>query len=103
MYRKLPCLLTLFLGTVAIGGACTPTLSPGVIDANGNDNSDNDVPAPSGNDNSSMEPAEPQASPDALPDFSLPDVNPQSPRSGESVSPRDYLGQVSAWYFGHST
>lgn len=37
------------------------------------------------------------------PDFQLPDVNPASARFGESVSPRDYLDQTSAWYFGHST
>ncbi len=36
-------------------------------------------------------------------DFHLQDVNPRSSRFGESVSPRDYLSQVSAWYFGHST
>lgn len=39
----------------------------------------------------------------ALPDFSLPDINPASARASQSISPRDYLGQVSAWYFGHST
>lgn len=37
------------------------------------------------------------------PDFGLTDVNPNSPTSGKIVSPRDYLGQVSAWYFGHAT
>ena len=37
------------------------------------------------------------------PDFLLSDVNTTSPRSGESVSPRDYLEAVSGWYFGHST
>jgi hypothetical protein len=36
------------------------------------------------------------------PDFHLVDVNPASARSQQSVSPRDYEGQVSAWYFGHS-
>lgn len=36
------------------------------------------------------------------PDFRLVDVNPASARSHESISPRDYEGQVSAWYFGHS-
>lgn len=40
---------------------------------------------------------------DALADFSLVDVNPNSMRYQETVSPRDYLGQISAWYFGHST
>lgn len=36
-------------------------------------------------------------------DFSLPDVNPASPRAGATVSPRDYAGVVTGWYFGHST
>ena len=37
------------------------------------------------------------------PDFSVRDVNPTSPRHDENVSPRDYVGGVSAWYFGHAT
>jgi len=36
-------------------------------------------------------------------DFSLPDTNETSTRFGEEVSPRDYSGGVSAWYFGHAT
>ena len=40
---------------------------------------------------------------EAMPDFALVDVNPTSARSGQTISPRDYLDQVSAWYFGHST
>jgi hypothetical protein len=36
-------------------------------------------------------------------DFSLPDTNETSSRYGEEVSPRDYSGGVSAWYFGHAT
>ena len=36
-------------------------------------------------------------------DFSLVDANTTSETYGEEVSPRDYLGEVSAWYFGHST
>lgn len=39
----------------------------------------------------------------AAPDFSVLDINPGSPRHDELVSPRDYVGQISAWYFGHST
>lgn len=35
--------------------------------------------------------------------FALLDVNPASPRYGQRVSPPDYVGRVSAWYFGHST
>ena len=38
-----------------------------------------------------------------MPDFAVTDVNPASPRKDQGVSPRDYLQQVSAWYFGHAT
>ena len=38
-----------------------------------------------------------------LADFSLLDVNPTSSTAGTNVSPRDHLGEVSAWYFGHAT
>ena len=37
------------------------------------------------------------------PDWSLEDVNATSPTFGEVVSPSDLRGQVSVWYFGHST
>ena len=40
---------------------------------------------------------------DAMPDFSLPDNNPNSSRFNQGVSPRDYLGDISVWYFGHAT
>lgn len=39
----------------------------------------------------------------AMPDFLLVDVNPASATYSEQVSPRDYLGVVSAWYFGQAT
>lgn len=38
-----------------------------------------------------------------VPDFAILDANPNSATSGQFVSPRDHLGRVSAWYFGHST
>ena len=38
-----------------------------------------------------------------IPDFALPDLNPGSPRYGQTVSPRDYLRQVSGWYFVRAT
>lgn len=38
----------------------------------------------------------------AMPDFSLTDVNPASPTANQGVSPRDYLDQVSGWYFGNA-
>jgi hypothetical protein len=37
------------------------------------------------------------------PDFALEDVNPNSSTYQSMVSPSQYLGQVSAWYFGHAT
>jgi hypothetical protein len=37
-----------------------------------------------------------------LPDFSLQDVNATSPTAGTQVSPRDYLEQVSGWFFGEA-
>jgi hypothetical protein len=38
--------------------------------------------------------------PNPMPDFSLLDVNETSSSYNTYVSPTDYLGQVSAWYFG---
>ncbi|MEM7246031.1 MAG: hypothetical protein AAF533_11860 [Acidobacteriota bacterium] len=38
-----------------------------------------------------------------VPDFALIDVNETSTTAGRAVSPRDHLGKVSAWYFGHAT
>lgn len=38
-----------------------------------------------------------------LSDFSLLDTNPASPTGGKNVSPHDFDGRVSAWYFGHSS
>lgn len=38
-----------------------------------------------------------------VPDFSLLDVNETSPTHDTRVSPRDYLDQVSAWYFAEAT
>jgi hypothetical protein len=35
------------------------------------------------------------------PDFSLEDVNPASSTHQQAVSPRDYLEQVSGWYFAN--
>lgn len=40
------------------------------------------------------------AQPAPVRDFHLQDVNPNSPRYQDPVSPRDYLLQVSGYYFG---
>lgn len=39
----------------------------------------------------------------AVPDFLLPDINPNSGTMGQNISPRDYLQQISGWYFIKST
>ena len=36
-------------------------------------------------------------------DFELPDQNPHSPKYEDLISPRDYMGQVSGWYFIKAT
>ena len=41
--------------------------------------------------------------PNAVVDFSLPDTNPSSPTVGQTISPRDYLQEVSGWYFIKAT
>jgi hypothetical protein len=43
---------------------------------------------------------DPPPPPAPMPDFALADVNPASPSYAQQVSPRDYLGKISAWYFG---
>ena len=44
-----------------------------------------------------------EGEPGQVADFSLIDVNPNSATYNQPISPRDYLGQISAWYFGHAT
>lgn len=38
-----------------------------------------------------------------MPDFQLTDENPNSDLLGDTISPRGFLGQVSGWYFIHTT
>jgi len=40
---------------------------------------------------------------DLVPNFALLDLNPASATYQQTVSPRDYLGSVSVWFFGYST
>jgi hypothetical protein len=37
------------------------------------------------------------------PYFELEDLNPTSPTFGAIVTPRDHIGGISGWYFGHAT
>ena len=36
-------------------------------------------------------------------DFALTDLNAASPLAGQPVSPHQFTGKISAWYFGHAT
>ncbi len=38
-----------------------------------------------------------------MPDFAIVDVNPNSATYDQTVSPRECIGQISCWYFGHAT
>jgi len=49
------------------------------------------------------DPVQPPPPQGVMPDFSLQDANPNSATYGQQVSPRQFLGDVSAWYFGHAT
>ena len=44
-----------------------------------------------------------EAGPNAVPDFVLADINPNSSTMGQNISPRDYLQQISGWYFIKAT
>ena len=63
--------------------------STGTDTATGDDGADS-----GGQDTGGGEPA-----PEMMANFSLDDLNPTSPRYGEVVSPRDYIEEVSGWYF----
>jgi hypothetical protein len=105
--------LVLAMGVATLIG-CTP---PSDVRDQGNEGSLNaddrenesedraDQSSDAGTENPPGDQPDAQAEPsgDALSDFSVSDVNPASARYEELISPRDYLGQISAWYFGHST
>ncbi len=117
MLNRVFCLpATLIVGVTLMVG-CNPAA---VVDNSGgdaatNENSSDPTPVPSdgdtdpgadpGNDDPSgdQDGGTPTPSVDALSDFTAADVNTASARYQEDVSPRDYLGNISAWYFGHST
>lgn len=48
-------------------------------------------------------PGEGEVATSQVADFHLLDVNETSSTFGQRISPRDYLGQVTGWYFGHAT
>jgi hypothetical protein len=58
---------------------------------------------PACEDDAPVEPPDGPGPSGTVPDFALLDVNPNSSTTAQSISPRNYLHQVSAWYFGHAT
>lgn len=109
-------LLVVFLGSMSACNSVTNmgnTGNSGLLDPDGGGLVDpaetpkpasGEEPEPGIQESPDQQPGEPgEPGPEALPDFSAPDVNPNSAHFGEVISPRDYLEQVSAWYFGHST
>lgn len=105
-YGKLFAVKRLILLPLSLGMGCSTPL-PGDGNSSGNFNSNGNGNL-NGNSNSNVnvnanDNTAPQPGKDAVLDFSLIDVNPASPRFNQDISPRDYLGEISAWYFGHAT
>jgi len=75
----------LLLAALVAGAGCGSDSSPAAPDNNGGDTNGG------------------QTTEQSVPDFALTDVNSTSTTYDTLVSPRDFLGEVSAWYFGHST
>ena len=69
-------------------------------DNNGNDNNENIEPT-DGDTSSPQDTGQPSQF--SLYDFTLTDVNPFSSSYGSNITPSDYLGQVSGWYFIKAT
>ena len=84
-----------------------------VLDTGPSSDDDNDIdpevsdqtdPAPEPSEPSNEEtPSNTDAPPEAKPDFILQDINPTSSTFSNDISPRDYLNEVSGWYFIRST
>jgi hypothetical protein len=90
--------LTAFL-IVGLGALVGCNAIVAVVDSDGVDQPGPDIiDAPDGQPGGALVPDDA-----AMPDFAVVDVNADSPRFEEAVSPRDYLGQISAWYFGAAT
>ncbi len=83
-----------------------------VEDNQSNDNTSNNENNENSENNENIEPSDedtslPQdtgeSSPFTLYNFTLPDVNPFSSSYGSDITPSDYLGQVTGWYFIKAT
>ena len=69
---------------------------------NDNNNENNENTEPTDGDTSSQQDTG-QSSQFSLYNFTLTDVNPFSSSYGSDITPSDYLGQVSGWYFIKAT
>jgi hypothetical protein len=48
-----------------------------------------------------LEPLEGRLAPATLPEFSLPDLHPSTPTSGQNIGPATFRGDVSGYYFAN--
>ena len=67
------------------------------------DNDDEGRPSDSGEALDTNEDDEEQPNIARIADFSLPDINSGSPTFGQTISPRDYIQQITGWYFVKAT
>ena len=83
-------------------------------DTSDSDNEDNNEeasseptvePEPSDDTSNPTEPSDDTRNPTtfSLYDFTLPDLNPDSSLYGNDITPSDYLGEVTGWYFIKAT
>jgi len=86
------------IDTDTVDTSDTSDTDTGSVDTGDTDTVDTSDTDPVDTDTGSVGPG-----PNAVVDFSLPDTNPSSPTVGQTVSPRDYLQQVSGWYFIKAT
>jgi hypothetical protein len=54
-------------------------------------------------DDSPNQPPAPVPTDQAVPDFTLRNLNANSPTFNQDISPRQLQGQISGWYFGSAT
>ena len=80
-------------GSADTGGEDTGGEDTGGVDTGGVDTGGEDT----GGEDTGIDASDP------MPDWSLVDINPNSPTCNQSISPRDYLQKTSGWYFMHAT
>lgn len=89
-----------------VGTGDTPDDTGGTIDTGNVDSGDtaDTEPVDTGEtDTDTVDTGSSEPGANAVPEFLLADINPNSSTVGQNISPRDYLQQVSGWYFIKAT